>query len=43
MAGLSLWEFADLAKQHDIEWVEYMPEEVEREVNEVSTANGATR
>jgi len=36
MAKLSLWEFADLVKQHNIEWVRYSPEEVEKEFREAS-------
>lgn len=31
MAKLSLWEFADLVKQRNIEWVRYTPEEIEKE------------
>jgi predicted HTH domain antitoxin len=31
IAKLSLWEFADLAKQHNVEWVRYSSEEAERE------------
>jgi predicted HTH domain antitoxin len=37
-ARLSLWEFADLVKQHNVEWVRYTPEEVEREFSEASAA-----
>ncbi|HID17780.1 TPA: hypothetical protein EYP26_05755 [Candidatus Bathyarchaeota archaeon] len=29
IAKLSLWEFADLMKQRNIEWVGYTPEEIE--------------
>ena len=43
MAGLSLWEFADFVKQHNVEWVKYTPEEAEREADKAMTANGATR
>jgi len=38
MAKLSLWEFADLVKQRNIEWVRYTPEEIEREIKEASAA-----
>ncbi|MGB9959704.1 MAG: UPF0175 family protein [Candidatus Bathyarchaeales archaeon] len=31
IAKLSLWEFADLLKQHNIEWVRYSPQEIEKE------------
>jgi predicted HTH domain antitoxin len=31
MARLSVWEFADFVKQHDVEWVKYTPEEIEKE------------
>ena len=32
MAKLSLWEFADLVKQRNVEWVRYTPEEIEKEI-----------
>ncbi len=35
-AKLSLWEFADLARQHNIEWVRYTPEEIDKEFKEAS-------
>lgn len=38
MAKLSLWEFADLVKQRNVEWVRYTPEEIERELKEASVA-----
>ena len=38
MARVSLWEFADLVKQRNVEWVRYTPEEVERELRKASTA-----
>jgi len=38
VAKLSLWEFADLAKQRNIEWVRLAPEEVEKEFREASAA-----
>ncbi len=31
MAKLSVWEFADFLKRHDVEWVKYTPEEIEKE------------
>jgi predicted HTH domain antitoxin len=31
IAKLSLWEFADLVKQSNIEWVRFEPEEVEKD------------
>ena len=36
MAGVSLWEFADLVKHSNIEWVKYKPEEVEKEIQKAS-------
>ena len=38
IAKLSLWEFADLVKQRNVEWVRYTPEEVEKEIKEASLA-----
>ena len=38
IAKLSLWEFADLAKQHEVEWVRFTPEEIEKESREASGA-----
>ena len=38
IAKLSLWEFADLVKQRNVEWVRLAPEEVEKEFREVSAA-----
>jgi len=38
IAKLSLWEFADLVKQRNIEWVRYTPEEIEKEIKEASVA-----
>lgn len=38
MAKLSLWEFADLVKQRNIEWVRYTPEEIEKEIKEATMA-----
>jgi len=38
IARLSLWEFADLVKQHNIEWARYTPEEIEKEFREASAA-----
>jgi len=37
MAKLSLWEFADLVKQRNVEWVRYTPEEIEKETKEAAT------
>jgi len=36
IAKLSLWEFADLVKQRNVEWVRYTPEEIEKEFREAS-------
>ena len=36
MAGVSLWEFADLVKHSNIEWVKYKLEEVEKEIQKAS-------
>jgi len=38
MAKLSLWEFADLVKQRNVEWVRFTPEELEKELEEASAA-----
>ena len=38
IAKLSLWEFADLVKQRNIEWVRYTPEEIDKEFKEASAA-----
>ena len=35
-AKLSLWEFADLVKQRNVEWVRLAPEEVQKELEEAS-------
>jgi predicted HTH domain antitoxin len=34
LAKLSLWEFADLVKQRNVEWVRFTPEELEKEFRE---------
>ena len=36
IAKLSLWEFADLVKHCNIEWVRFEPEDVEEEFKEAS-------
>jgi len=38
IAKLSLWEFADLVKQRNIEWVRYTLEEIEKEFKEAVAA-----
>ncbi|MCS7119909.1 MAG: UPF0175 family protein [Nitrososphaerota archaeon] len=38
MAKLSLWEFGDLVKQRNVEWVRYSPEEIEEDFKEASAA-----
>jgi predicted HTH domain antitoxin len=38
IAKLSLWEFADLTKQCNVEWVRFEPQEVEKEFTAASTA-----
>ncbi|MGE5188032.1 MAG: UPF0175 family protein [Betaproteobacteria bacterium] len=38
IAKLSLWEFADLVKQCNVEWVRFEPEEIEKEFKEASAA-----
>jgi len=38
MAKLSLWEFADLVRQRNVEWVRYTLEEIEKEIKEASAA-----
>jgi predicted HTH domain antitoxin len=39
VAKLSLWEFVDLANQHNIEWVRYTPEDVTKDFNNASAVN----
>jgi predicted HTH domain antitoxin len=39
IAKLSLWEFADLSKQHNIEWVRYTTEDIAKDFSEASAAN----
>lgn len=36
IARISLWEFADILKQRNIEWVKYNPEDVEKELQKSS-------
>jgi len=38
MAKLSLWEFADLVKQRNVEWVRYTREEIEEEIKQAAVA-----
>ena len=38
IAKLSLWEFADLVRQRNVNWVRFTPEEVEKEIREASAA-----
>jgi predicted HTH domain antitoxin len=38
IAKLSLWEFADLVKQCNVEWVRFEPEEVEKDFKAASAA-----
>jgi len=38
IARLSLWEFADLVKHSNVEWVRLAPEEVEKELGKASAA-----
>jgi len=38
MAKLSPWEFVDLVKQHNVEWVRFTPEEIKKEIKEASAA-----
>jgi len=38
IAKLSLWEFVDLVKQRNIEWVSYTPEEIDKEFKEAFLA-----
>jgi predicted HTH domain antitoxin len=38
IAKLSLWEFADLVKQRNVEWVRLSPEDLDREFREASAA-----
>ena len=38
IAKLSLWEFADLVKQRNVEWVRYTSEDIEKETKEASVA-----
>ena len=38
IAKLPLWEFADLVKHCNVEWVRFEPEDVEKEFKEASAA-----
>lgn len=38
IAKLSLWEFADLVKQYNVEWVRFEPEDVEKEFKQAEAA-----
>ncbi len=38
IAKLSLWEFADLLKQCNVEWVRFEPEDLEKEFEQASAA-----
>ena len=38
IAKLSLWEFADLLKQCNVEWVRFEPEDAEKDFREASAA-----
>jgi len=38
ISGLSLWEFADLVKQRNVEWVRFAPGDIEKEFREASAA-----
>jgi predicted HTH domain antitoxin len=38
IAKLSLWEFADLVKQSNVEWVRFEPEDLEKEFKAATTA-----
>ena len=38
IAKLSLWEFADLVKQCNVEWVRFEPEDIEKEFKAATAA-----
>ena len=38
MSKLSLWEFADLVKRHNVGWAGFTPGEIEKEVREAAIA-----
>ncbi|MDT8783014.1 MAG: UPF0175 family protein [Candidatus Bathyarchaeota archaeon] len=38
IAKLSLWEFADLVKQYNVEWVRFEPEDLEKDFKAASAA-----
>jgi len=38
IAKLSLWEFADLVKQSNVEWVRFEPQDVEKDFKAASAA-----
>jgi predicted HTH domain antitoxin len=38
IARLSLWEFSDLAKERNVEWVRFTPEDVANDLKEASAA-----
>jgi predicted HTH domain antitoxin len=37
-ARLSLWEFADLVKQRNIDWVRFAPDDLEKELRQALAA-----
>ncbi len=41
IAKLSLWEFADLVKQQNVEWVRFEPQDVEKEFRDASAAKAS--
>jgi len=41
IAKLSLWEFADLVKQNNIEWVRFEPEDLEEDFKAASAAKSS--
>ena len=43
IAGLSLYEFMDLTRQHDVAWVDYTDHELEIELHEAATLGKAFR
>ena len=43
VAGMSLYEFMDLTRRHDIVWIDYTDDELEAELKKATTLGKAIR
>lgn len=43
VAGLSLYEFMDLTRQHDIAWIDYTDDELQTELQEAAALGKSVR